>query len=447
MKKIILIAVGVLVVGAIVASILTRKDRAEAKVETGAVVRRDLTGQVNCSGTIQPKRKVDVSANAMGTIVKLAVVEGQTVQQGDLLLEIDASEYTAAVKALEATISSARADLRLAEASLEKAILDRQRAEDLFAEGLAAEENVTTARTNARIEQARVEAARHRIDQFGANLTRAHHDLTKVTITAPMTGVITRLNVEEGENAIMGTLNNPGTVLLVVADLGTMEAWVEVDETEVVKMRLGQAAAITIDAFPDGKFAGTVTEISNSPVNVRTGASREAVDFEVKITLSGTLPNIRPGLSAKAEIVVADRKDALAVPLGAVTVRDYPLKSDDIRRYTGKRARQQAAALEAFGFQARPAAADSGTEGTAADRTKRTETEGVFVMQDNFVKFVPVEIGIAGENEFELLGGLDEGQKIVTGPFRVLRELKDGAQVAPLTKKGSRPRGRDKSGD
>ena len=440
MKKKIFIPLAVVVLVAVVVSILKSGDKAEAKVETQQIQKKDLTALVNCSGTIQPKRKVDVSANAMGTIVHLAVVEGQSVRQGDLLLEIDPSEYDAAVKALEAAIQSSKADLRLAEASLDKAIQDRDRAEELFKENISSEEQVAFARTNARIEQARVEAARYRITQYEANLTKAHHDLTKVTITAPMTGVITRLNVEEGENAIMGTLNNPGTVLLVIADLGTMEAWVEVDETEVVKVALGQAAKVKIDAFPDQEFSGTVTEIGNSPLRVRTGASREAVDFEVKITLAGTLPNIRPGLSAKAEITVADRKNALAVPLGSVTVREWPLKKSDIRRYTGSRARKQSAALKEFGFGDAPA------DSTGDDDTqvKRKETEGVFLLKDGYVKFVPVEIGIAGEDDFEILSGLTEGQTVVTGPFRILRSLKDGALVEKANKKdrkGSRGSG------
>ena len=434
MKKIILIALAVIVLGVVVVAILKGGGKAEATVESGKVVRKDLTAIVTCSGTIQPKRKVDVSANAMGTIIHLAVAEGQHVAQGDLLLEIDPSEYAAAVQALEATISSARADLRLAEASLDKAVLDRDRAEQLFAEGLASEENVSSARTTAQVEQARVEAARHRIEQYQANLARARHDLTKVTITAPMTGVITRLNVEEGENAIMGTLNNPGTVLLIIADLGTMEAWVEVDETEVVKVELGQAGEITIDAFPDRTFTGRVTEIGNSPLRVRTGASREAVDFEVKITLDEAPAAIRPGLSAKAEITVADRAQVLAVPLGAVTVRDWPLAETDIRRYSGKRARRQEEALGELGFTPRGAGAD-----TAETGVERKETEGVFVLRDGFVKFVPVEIGIAGEDDFEVVDGLDEGQVVVTGPFRILRELKDGAQVE-TAKKGRRGR-------
>jgi len=438
-KKKILIPLAAVVLIAVVVSILRSGDKAEAKVETRKVQQKDLMAIVNCSGTIQPKRKVDVSANAMGTIVYLAVVEGQHVDQGDLLMEIDPSEYAAAVKALEAAINSSLADLKLAQASLDKAYQDRDRAEELFKEELASEEQVLTARTNARIEEARVEAARYRITQYEANLAKAHHDLAKVTITAPMTGVITRLNVEEGENAIMGTLNNPGTVLLVIADLGTMEAWVEVDETEVVKVAIGQVSEVKIDAFPDQEFTGTVTEIGNSPLRVRTGASREAVDFEVKITLDGTLPNIRPGLSAKAEITVADRQEALAVPLGSVTVREWPLEDSDIRSYTGSRARKQKEALAEFDFGVEDSGSD--TTDTAAADIKREETEGVFVLMDGFVKFVPVKIGIAGEDDFEVLSGLTEGQTVVTGPFRILRQLKDGAQVEKLEKKGRRGSG------
>nr|MEE4266958.1 efflux RND transporter periplasmic adaptor subunit [Candidatus Krumholzibacteria bacterium] len=424
MKRL-LIILGVLVVLAVIGLNLRPKDKAEATVEAGKVAVRDLTSVVNCSGTIQPKRQVDVSANAMGTIVHLAVVEGQMVKAGDLLLEIDPSEYRAAVQALESAISSARADLQLAEASLEQAEQMFGIKNELFGEGLASEEELIAARTTKKVEAARVLAARHRIAQTQANLDSARHDLSKVTISAPMTGVITRLNVEEGENAIMGTLNNPGTVLLVIADLGTMEAWVEVDETEVVNVDLGQPAAITIDAFPDQEFAGRVTEIGNSPVRVATGASGEAVDFEVKITLDGTLPNIRPGLSAKAEITVADRDGAVAVPLGAVTVRELPLKDEDIRSYTGKRARQQSEALSGLGFVSR----DDNQDDTPENRVERKDTEGVFLIKDRFVKFVPVDIGIAGEDDFEILSGLEEGQEIVTGPFRVLRELKDGARI------------------
>ncbi len=425
MKKILLVLAGVLVIAAVVVSVLKSRDKAEASVEVGKIVRKDLVAKVNCSGTIQPQRKVDVSANAMGTIVNLAVKEGQEVTEGDLLLEIDPSEYQASVQALQATLESARADLELANANYEKAQLDLDRAEKLYAEGLSSAEQVETARTNARIEQARVEAARHRIAQYEANLEKARHDLEKVTITAPMSGVITRLNVEEGENAIMGTLNNPGTVLLVISDLGTMEAWVDVDETEVVELRIGQPAKVTIDAFPDTSFTGRVSEIDHSPLRVRTGGSTEAVEFQVKITLDAAPDNIRPGLTAKAEITVAERHDVLAAPLGAVTVREWPLKAEDIRSYRGRRARRQEKALAGLGFRPHPAPEDS----LSAGEVERKETEGVFIIRDGFVKFVPVKLGITGEEDFEIISGVDEGERIVTGPFRILRELKDGAQV------------------
>jgi HlyD family secretion protein len=224
-------------------------------------------------------------------------------------------------------------------------------------------------------------------------------------------------------------------VLLVIADLGTMEAWVEVDETEVVNVELGQPAVIEIDAFPGREFAGRVTEIGNSPLRVRTGASREAVDFEVKITLDEAPQSIRPGLSAKAVITVAEREDALAVPLGAVTVRDYPLAAADIRRYRGRQARAQEAALEDLGFRARADEPDS-----AAAPVKRKETEGVFALVDGYVKFVPVELGIVGEEDFEILDGLEADQAIVTGPFRILRELKDGARVSTVDRDRKRER-------
>jgi HlyD family secretion protein len=251
-KKILIIVLVVVVLGAVLFMNLRPRDKAEATVDVGTVKLRDLTSVVNCSGTIQPKRQVDVSANAMGTIVNLAVEEGQVVTKGDLLLEIDPTEYESMVSSLEASIKTSRADLQVAEVSLDKARQDHDRTQKLFSEGLATEEQLLAAETTLKLEQARLQRARHMIEQSQANLDKAMHDLEKVTITAPMTGVITRLNVEQGENAIMGTLNNPGTVLLVIADLGTMEAWVEVDETEVVNVELGQSALITIDAFPTG---------------------------------------------------------------------------------------------------------------------------------------------------------------------------------------------------
>jgi HlyD family secretion protein len=428
-KKWLLIGLAVVVLGVVVFSTLRSRRGGEMSVEVAKVSREHLTSIVRASGTIEPKRSVDVSANVIGTVTTLSITEGQTVNQGDLLLEIDPTEYRASVQAYEAGLRSGEADLRLSEASAEKARQDLARAEQLFAQGLSAEEQVLAARTNDKVEKARVEAARSRLQQSRANLAKARYDLGKVTITAPMSGIVTKLNVEKGENAIMGTLNNAGTVLATIADLDTMEAWVEVDETEVVNVKLGQRAEIEIDAFPDSTFLGDVTEIGHSPLNRSTGAGQQAVDFEVKITLRDRITTIRPGLSAKAEIQVAERDSALAVPLGAVTMRAYPLKAADIRLYNGSRARKQAAALDSLGF----------TTAGAPEQAKTKDTEGVFVLRKGFVKFQPVELGIAGEDHFEIVRGLELGATVVSGPFRVLRELKDGASVT-IEKK-------DKKGD
>ncbi len=433
MRKWLLIGLAVVVLGVVVMSVLRSGRKGEVSVEVATVSREHLTSIVRASGTIEPKRSVDVSANVMGTVTTLSVAEGQTVAQGDLLLEIDPTEYRATVQAYEAGLRSGEADLRLAEASADKARQDLDRAEELFAQGLSTEEQVLTARTNDKVEAARVEAARSRLQQARANLAKARYDLGKVTITAPMSGIVTKLNVEQGENAIMGTLNNPGTVLLTIADLDTVEAWVDVDESEVVRGKLGQLAEVEIDAFPDSTFLGNVTEIGHSPLNRSTGAGQQAVDFEIKITLRERIATIRPGLSAKAEIQVADRDSALAVPLGAVTMRSLPLKAADIRLYTGSRARKQAAALAGLGFT---------TEG-ASELAKTKDTEGVFVLRDGFVKFQPVQIGIAGEDHFEILGGIEESTTVVSGPFRVLRELKDGAAVT-IEKKDKKRDGKSK---
>ncbi|MFO7654501.1 MAG: efflux RND transporter periplasmic adaptor subunit [Candidatus Krumholzibacteriia bacterium] len=420
MKRKLIIGGVALVVVLVIVVVNLRRESPDARVQATEVTRRDLTAVVSASGTIQPKRSVNVSANAIGTITRLAVAEGDRVRAGDFLLEIDPTQYASTVQALEAAVRTMRADLELALASLEKAELDLRRAEDLYAEQLASEEELQAARTTFRVQQAQVQAARHRLEQQDANLAKARHDLRQVTISAPMAGVVTRLNVEQGESAIMGTLNNPGTVLLVIAALDTMEAWVEVDETEVVDVEIGQAAGVTIDAFPDSTFEGRVTEIGNSPVLVRTGASQEAVDFEVKITLERAPARIRPGLSAKAEITVADRRDVLAVPLGAVTVRPWPLRQEDVQRYRGRREQAQRRALEPLGF----VPADS-----LPREAERKDAEGVFVVRDGFARFVPVQLGIAGEEHFEIVSGLDEGMTVITGPFRILRELDDGTWV------------------
>ena len=412
MKKWILLGAALLLV-ALIAANLARRGRRATPVETVVVGRKHLTETVSASGKLTPKRKVEVSANTMGRITRLAVAEGDTVAKGDFLLEIDPTEYTTALRGLEAALAAARADLASARAAAARAQEELARTEKLHAQGLASDQQLTEARTTAAAQDAAVKAAAARVRQAQANLDRARYDLSKVTITAPMAGVVTRLNVEEGENAVVGTLNVPGTVLLEIADLATMEAEVNVDETEVVKVALGQPVKVEVDAFPDTSFAGAVTEIGNSPI-FSGGGQQQAVDFKVTVTLADRIQGVRPGLSAKAEITVGEADSALAVPIGAVVVRKWPPEPRPGRRH-GHRARRGGATA-------------------AADTVQRKEREGVFVVEDGTARFRPLKLGLVGEDDFEVLSGLEGGETIVSGPFRVLRDLHDGDAVKPAEK-------------
>jgi len=410
-KKWLIIGAVIVVVGLVAANLL-KSNTKTTEVDLDTIERQDLVETVTASGTLTPKRKVDVSANTMGKVTRLAVAEGDRVDAGQFLLEIDPTEFESVVRGYEAAVRTVRAELEVAEATLDKTRLDLVRVRGMG--DLATQEQIDAAETNLRVDEARTVAARARYRQAEANLDRAEYDLEKVTITAPMGGVVTRLNVEEGENAIMGTLNNPGTVLLVIADLTTMEAEVDVDETEVIRVALGQPVQVEIDAFPDTTFAGEVTEIGNSPIYSSTGQNRQAVDFKVTVTLTDQVDGVRPGLSAEAEITVAESDSALSVPIGAVVIREWPPKE--------KRGR-------------RAARGSVDPESAAADSVERGEHEGVFVVEDGTVAFRSVELGITGEEDFELLSGVEAGDRIVTGPFRQLRELEHGDAVKEAKKK------------
>ncbi|MBC8424160.1 efflux RND transporter periplasmic adaptor subunit, partial [bacterium] len=395
MKKWLIIGGAIVVVGLIAANLL-KSNTKTTEVDLAKIERKDLIETVTASGTLTPQRKVDVSANTIGKVTRLAVAEGDVVEQGQFLLEIDPTEYKSVVRSYEAAVRTARADLQVAEATRDKSRVDLGRIREMG--DLASDERRDAAETTLRVDESRVAAAEARLRQAEANRDKAAYDLDKVTITAPMSGVVTRLNVEQGENAIMGTLNNPGTVLLVIADLSTMEAEVDVDETEVVRVALGQPVQVGIDAFPDTTFVGEVTEIGNSPIYTSTGQSQQAVDFKVTVTLTDKVEGVRPGLSAEAEITVARADSALAVPIGAVVIRDWPPREKPARR----------------------------TARAEPDSVKHKEREGVFVVSDGTVAFRLVELGITGEEAFELREGPAEGEEIVTGPFRELRDLEHG---------------------
>jgi HlyD family secretion protein len=421
--KILLIVLGVILLGGLVAANLMFDRKRRVLVESATIKLRDLESIVSASGRIEAKRKVNVSANTMGKITRLAVEEGDRVEKGDFLVQIDPTQFQASVASLEAALRGAEAQLEQEEANREKRELDLKRLEDLLRKNLVPQEELDAGRTALSVARAQEVAAREEIQRYRANLANARYDLDRVTMHAELSGVVTRLNIEEGENVVTGTMNNPGTVLMTIADLSEIEAEIEVDETDVVDVRLGQEAEITIDAYPDQTFKGKVSRIGNSAITDSSGGSGpQAVNFRVEVTLTDQVPNVRPGFSCTAEITVAVRHQALSVPIQSLTIRKPP-KPEKERETDGagiEAATREPPAISASAGEE----AEDGEEDEAEDGEEE-EVEGVFVIRDGTVHFRSVEIGISGERHFEIISGLEEGEDVVTGPYKAIRELED----------------------
>jgi len=433
-RKKTLIAVGVVVVlGAIAAVNLTYQRSTGVEVTTEAIKARDLEAVVSASGKIQAKRFVNISADTMGRVVNLAVNEGDRVTKGQFLLQIDPRNLTTAVNRGEAGLAAARSQLQQFRASVESATVQLglvtetlRRQEDLWQRGLTTKEAYDRAVTDKRLaestlaeRQQQVETQQRRINQELATVESARYDLSKVRIEAPFDGVVTRRNIEEGETVVIGTMNNAGTVLLVIADLSVIEAEVEVDETDIPSLAFGQATKITIDALPDQEFRGRVTEIGNSPIQTTAASgARQATNFKVVVTLDEEIPEVRPGFTCTADITTATRQQVVAVPIQATTIREVRFDKD------GQIVREE----QANGRRRR-----SVTTGVSAEELPDgqilKEVEGVFVVRDNQAVFTPIKTGIAGDKYFEVLEGLQSGDQVITGPFSSVRELADGIEV------------------
>jgi HlyD family secretion protein len=318
-----------------------------------------------------------------------------------------------------------RHSVETAEFALAQSKANLAREEDLFKRQLETRQNYENAQTDTQTKQAMVNQAKQslktqdlRIQQQQAILDSAKYDLTKVRIVAPLDGIITRRNILEGEVVVMGTMNNAGTVLLTVADMSVIQAEVQVDETDIPNVKIGQPAKITIDALPDQTFTGKVTEVGNSPIQATGAASTtRATDFLVKVMLDSAIPSVRPGFSCTAIITTATRQQSIAVPIQATTVREMTIDG------SGNIVREPA-----------PARGQAPKRPTPADQElkpgqSRKEIEGVFVVKDNHAWFTPIKTGIAGDKYFETLNGLASGDLVITGPFNSVRTLKDGDEV------------------
>ncbi len=421
------IAVGVVgavvVAGIVVVSVKSNEPRG-MEVRTAEVARKDLVSLVTANGTIEARTKVDISANIMGQITKLNVEEGDHVAKGDLLLVIDQARYTASAEASRSGLESLEAELNRVRESMAQAKRDAERAETQYHEGILPEAEYERAKSSFEQATAAVQRAERQVSQARADLAGVRDQLEKTEIRAPMDGIVTRRNVEQGEVVVTGTMNNPGTVLMTISDMSTVEAVLEVDQTDVPRLRVGQHAAVRIDAFPDQSFPGVVAEIGSSPIQGASalGGAATGTDYEVKVTLQHHPDGVRPGLTVTSDIVTARRDNVLVVPIGALVLR-----SPEADATPG------------------PAEDETDREEEMAEETldiptnRPRDVEGVYVVEDGKVAFRPTDTGIMGEMDVEVTSGVDEGQQIVVGPFRALRDLKPGDPVRIAKSPGQGP--------
>ncbi|HEY7097108.1 MAG TPA: efflux RND transporter periplasmic adaptor subunit [Terriglobales bacterium] len=444
--KKVLIGVGAFVaLSAIVGFTVYQSKKNVVTVQTGKAQRGDLSAVVSASGEIKPKTYANIGANAFGKITKLYVKEGDKVKKGQLLAQLENVQSEADVNATRAALEVAQTDVIAADAALKTSVadlnraradadrmkLDWERAQGLYKDALIAKAEYDSrknafesadagvAEAEARIAQAKAQkdSAERRIAQNRANLTRAADVLQKTTYAAPFDGVITNLPVREGETVVIGIQNSPGSTLMTIADMSVITAEVKMDETDIVNVKLGQPAEVTIDAIPKKVFKGVVTEIGNAALVRSTGlatsqqttGSQEAKDFKVVVSLQDPPDNLRPGLSTTAKVTTATRSNALSIPMQALTVR----KQSDLDAAQADKNSVHAAAPQ----KDKDAAKD------------KTEIQGVFVIRAGKAEFVPLDTGIAGTTDIEILSGIKDGDEVVTGSYKVLRTLKPGASV------------------
>jgi HlyD family secretion protein len=444
-KKLIIGVLIVVVAAALVSANLLMKRENGKTVTSENIQKRDLEAVVSASGKIQAKRQVNISSDVMGRVTDLAVEEGERVKKGQFLMQIDPRTPRTAAERSQATLAAARSQLeefRSAVATtrenLNLARENVRRQRELWAQQLTTRESLDRAENEVKVIETQQRQAEQqlstqdaRIKETQAALSGAQYDLSKSRIESPIDGLIVRRNIEQGETVVIGTMNNAGTVLLTVADMSIIEAEVEVDETDIPSVQIGQVAKVRIDAVPDKTFSGKVTEVGNSPIQTSgstTGQTGQtATNFKVTIQLDHEIPEVRPGFTCTADITTATRAKALSVPIQAMAVRElvYDDKGSIIRppKQEGRR---------------RPSVEPTASAEELKAGQTRKEQEGVFVIRDKNAVFLPVKTGIAGEKYFEVLDGLKEGDKVITGPFNSVRDLKDGDLVKQEDSKNRR---------
>ncbi len=446
-KKIAIGAIVLILLAGFIGFTVHQSSKNVVTVQTGKAQRQDLATVVSASGEIKPKTYVNIGANAYGKITHLYVKEGDHVRKGQLLAQLENVQSSADVNANEASLQAAQTDALAADAAMKTAEadsvraqadydrnkLDWDRAQSLFKDGLISKSDFDSRKNawatadaglvqaQARVAQAKAQkdSADKHVAQARANLTRVTDVLQKTTYSAPYDGVVTNLPVREGESVVIGIQNALGSTLMTIADMSVITAEVKVDETDIVNVRLGQPAEVTIDAIPKKIFHGNVSEIGDNAIVRSSGvstsqqatASEEAKDFKVVVTLTDPPADLRPGLSTTAKITTAKRSNALSVPIQALTMRSKE-QMDQQNNQPGS-------------VHAAPPA----TKEVASKSKKEDELQGVFVLRNKKAMFVPVTTGITGTTDIEVLDGLKEGDEVITGSYKVLRTLRPGSSV------------------
>jgi len=408
------VGLGLVALVAIVAASVARISQSKVEtVQLAKVRREDVTSRVRAPGKIEPKTQVKISADIMGKIVHLLVKEGDAVRKGQLMLQLDDTQYRSMWDQARAAVAAAHEHLRDTRSSLKLAEANYVRQKALFQQKLLSNSDWDQAEStheSARIAESSAEQA---AEQAAAAERGAADNLAKCRFLAPFDGFVSALNVEQGEIVITGTMNNAGTEIMVVSDLSRMQVRADVDETDVVDMRLGQKAKISVDAIPDTTFEGTVTEIGNTAKRSITSTVEGQTNFEVVVVFDHDVPAVRPGMTADVDIATGTHPSVLVVPIQAVVVRSQR-ELDRVARGKAKTVKAKLAA----------AAADEDTVGR-----KDKEITGVFVVHDKVAQFVPVRTGLSSQTMIEIVGGLKQGDDVVSGPYKALRDLKPGGKV------------------
>jgi len=407
-KKIFWLIALVLVILIVVTAIVSGKKEKVVEVQTEKVQRRKIIQTVTATGKVQAETKVNISAEVSGEIVELPFKEGDEVKKGDLVVRIKPDVYYPQLKQQEAAIKVQESNLKLQEVNLKKNEQELIRIKELYSKGLASKSDLDNAQANYDATIAQINTVRAQINQQRAALLQVKYDISKTTIYAPMSGTVTQLNNEKGEK-VLGTMSNMGSTIMTISDLSKMECQVEVGETDVTYVKIGDTARIQIDAFPDVIFDGYVYEIANTAKTKGTGTQEEVVNFIVKIRILNKGYDLRPGMSCTVDIEVDTRDNVLTVPIQSVTTREEEPTSFSV--------------------------AEGGPENLTTEKEtkgikKNKPKEIVFVVENGVSKKREVKTGISDAEYIEIVSGLNEGEEVVKGSFKAItKDLDDGTKV------------------